>query len=286
MTAAADVNARADEASATCWACGAGGAAPLDAYRPLPFHRCASCGFVFQPQSRAADCAALYGRGYFRDYDLAETDTAADRRFEADVRVRLLRRRLLGGSVLEIGPAAGYFLDALRRNGFQPLGVEVSAEIAEAARRRFGVEMLVGAVEDVPLEPESFDAACAWHVVEHIPDPLRSLEAIRAALRPGSPLLVEVPNFGGMRSRREGPEWPSLEPRFHVGQYGPESLRALLERAGLAVELVETVPFAVYRRPLRAALSHAKHTVLTRAWPLGAHPWKRELLRAVARRTP
>jgi len=274
---------RRTAAEAVCWACGGPGAKPLEVYRPLELYGCPACGLAFQPAADADDVRRLYDLSYFDAYDLRESATDADRRFEADVRVRLVQRYRERGRLLELGAGAGYFLDAARRAGFEPFGIELSSDIAEAARRQFGVEVAVGGVDDLDIAPASFDLACAWHVVEHIPDPLESLRKTRAALRPGGELFVEVPNFGGVRSRRERRDWPSLHPRYHVGQYTPTALTALLERAGLEVVAVESVPFATYRRPLRAVLSHAKHAVVARGLPGGSDPWKHELLRAVAR---
>ena len=281
MTAPEQSRPRAAEVD--CWACGAPGAHRLETYRPLELYGCGACGFAFQPSADADDVKRLYDLSYFEAYDLRESGTDADRRFEADVRVRLVRRHRERGRLLELGAGAGYFLDAAGRAGFDAVGIELSREIAEAARRQFGVEVVTGSVGELDLEPASFDLACAWHVVEHIPDPLESLQRTRAALRPGGELFVEVPNFGSVRSRRDGRDWPSLHPRYHVGQYTPTALRALLERAGLQVVAVESVSFAAYRRPLRAILSHAKHAAFARTLPGRSDPWTHELLRAVAR---
>jgi 2-polyprenyl-3-methyl-5-hydroxy-6-metoxy-1,4-benzoquinol methylase len=238
---------------------------------------------ALQPGRDAAELRDLYDEEYFDEFDLTGRDTKADRGFEAAVRVRLIRCYRDSGRLLEIGAAAGHFLNAARAAGFDPLGIEPSEAIAEAARKRFGVEIITGGVEEVELEPGSFDVACAWHVLEHIADPLPTLVRVLPALRPGAHLFVEVPNFGSVRARRERAAWPSLHLRHHVGQYTPSAIAALLARAGLVDVSTVTVPFAVYKRSLRAILSYGKHASILRGWPVGPHPWKHELLRAVAR---
>ncbi len=199
------------------------------------------------------------------------------------MRVRLLRRHVRAGRLLEVGAAAGYFLAAARDAGFEPFGIELSAEIADAARRRFGVDVEAGSIADVDLDSNSFDVACAWHVLEHLVDPVVVLERIADALRPGGFAFFEVPNFGGIRARREGATWPLLQPEHHVAQYTPDALAAALERAGFALVTLESVPFSAYRRPLRAVLSRAKQGLVLRTAPIGNDPSKYDLLRAVAR---
>lgn len=281
MTAAEDPATRA--AWHVCWACGAQGSRPLEHYRPVELYACPACGLGYQPTADATDVKALYDLSYFDTHDLRESGATANRHFEAEVRVRLVRRYRQEGRLLELGAGAGYFLSAARQVGFDPVGIELSREIADAARREFGVEIVVGRADELELGHASFDLACAWHVVEHIPNPLASLRKARAALRARGELFVEVPNFGSARSRRQGRDWPALQPRYHVGQYTPTALAALLERAGFELLEVKSVPFAAYRTPFRSVLSRAKDAVVARRRPGGSDPWKHELLRAVAR---
>lgn len=246
--------------------------------------RCQDCGFHFDPNVTATAVRGLYDDSYFRNYGgRGYTAAAATRRHEAAVRARLLQRYVSGGRLLEIGCASGFFLEAARRAGFDVLGIEPSETPAQQARAQFGVEVITGFIEDVDLPVETFDVACAWHVLEHIPDPLPTLERIRGALRPGGHLLLEVPNIASDRALRERSHWHNLDPRNHVGHFEPRALRALLERAGFEQVGTDTVAVAIYRRWPRSLISDAKQLVASRAWPFGSHSWKRELLRAVAR---
>jgi 2-polyprenyl-3-methyl-5-hydroxy-6-metoxy-1,4-benzoquinol methylase len=272
---------RAGHATHACWACGAP-AVPLDGYGGA-LHRCTECDLAFQPGRSRAEVGRLYDAAYLSRQGLG-AEAAGDRVFDAAVRLRLVQRYARSGRLLEVGTGGGYFLAAAADAGFDAVGLEPAAEAARDVSERVGVPVAASALEDAELEPASFDVACAWHVVEHLVEPLPALAKLRAALRPGGHVLVELPNFAGVRARRDRERWPPLDLEHHVGQYGPRSLRALLERAGLADVDVTTVPFATYRRPARALLSHAKHAVLLRGWPAGPHPWKHDLLRAVARR--
>lgn len=272
---------REAEPTASCWACGAR-AGPDEALPPL--YRCRSCGLGFQPQRTAADVRARHDDAYFSGYggrgDYLDPD---QREHEAQIRVRLVRRHVGGGRLLELGSAAGHFLAASRRAGFETLGIEPATEMAAIARERFGAQILEVALEEADLPPGRFDVACAWHVLEHVPQPLESLQRILRSLRPGGSLLLEVPNADSVRSRRDGPLWGHLDLAHHVAQYTPRSLRALLERAGFQDVELTTVPGAVYRRWPRALASYVKQSVVLRGWPAGEHPAKHELLRGVAR---
>jgi hypothetical protein len=111
---------------------------------------------------------------------------------------------------------------------------------------------------------------------------------VRAALRPGGLLLLELPNIASLRATREGESWYGMEPAHHVAHYSPAALDALLRAAGLQPELVESahpgtllVPAKAYAP--RGLVFAARETLAARAWIGAPHPWKFDLLRAIAR---
>jgi len=271
-----------------CWACGAA-AAPDPAWLPIELHRCPSCGLLFAPDRTAEDLQRLYDAGYFAEYPGGEgyEEDPAQRRYEADRRIEWIRGYRTGGRLLEIGAAAGHFVEAAAEAGFEPTGVEPAEDLARRATERLGLPVLAGFIEEVDLPEGSFDVACAWHVVEHLSDPRPALERVARFLRPGGHFFVEVPNIASVYAQRRGKGWANLDIRHHVGHYTPMALQALLERSGFTVVATETFPMRGYLRPGRAlkpreVAAAAKEAALVRAHPLRAHPWRHEMLRAVA----
>jgi 2-polyprenyl-3-methyl-5-hydroxy-6-metoxy-1,4-benzoquinol methylase len=272
-----------------CWACGVP-AVPDPSWLPIELHRCPACGLLFAPERTAEDLQRLYDTGYFEEYPGGESyeEDPAQRRYEADRRIELVRRYRTRGRLLEIGAAAGHFVEAAAEAGFEPTGVEPAEDLARRASERLGLPVLAGFIEEVDLPDGSFDVACAWHVVEHLSDPRPALERVRAMLRGGGHLFVEVPNIASVYARRRGKGWANLDLRHHVGHYTPAALRALLERAGFSAVETETFPMRGYLRPGRAlrpreAAAAVKEAALLRAHPRRAHPWRHEMLRALAR---
>jgi SAM-dependent methyltransferase len=261
---------------------------PEDRFGAAPLLRCQACGFSFldgevDPQ--------LYGDAYFETYSGGDY-LAHEQRRRHESRVRL---DLLAGvtpapaRLLEVGAAAGFFLDEARRRGYGGVGIEPNATMSIHARNVLGLDVRTGTLEEIELEAGSFDAACVFHVLEHLRHPLDTVELIRESVRPGGHVLVEVPNSESASARRLGTSWPPLDLPHHVGQHGPRSLRTLLERAGLEVLLIDTVPFAIYGATSRIAVLALGVAEAARAralLPAGPHPTGHQLLRGVARRTP
>ena len=72
------------------------------------------------------------------------------------------------------------------------VGIDVSAEQLE--RNATLSERILGDIQTVRLDPESFDLVVCWDVLEHLRYPRRALENLRQALRPGGLLIIGGPN--------------------------------------------------------------------------------------------
>jgi SAM-dependent methyltransferase len=252
----------------------------------VPLERCTRCGFTFLVGDVDPD---LYADGYFEayrggDYRAAEPQRRRESRRRLDLLARVTSQP---GLVLEVGAAAGYFLDEARSRGYEGFGIEPNDAMAAHAREVLELDVRTGVLGAVPLAPASFDVACAFHVVEHLGAPRAALRSVRDALRPGGHLFIEVPNAESAAARRRAGAWAALDLPYHVGHYGPRSLRALLERTGFEVLLIDTVPFALYGARTRADLLLRGLAEAARAravLPAGPHAHGHQLLRAVARR--
>jgi SAM-dependent methyltransferase len=280
-------SSRPDRTIATTLSCPICGAetAPDTVFSPSPLMRCSGCGFAFLPAGAEEE---LYDEGYFADYDGEEYRAAEPaRRFESRRRLDLLAEHLPPPArLLEVGAAAGFFLDEARGRGYEVTGVELNEEMAVHAREQLGLEVTTGRLEDAELGEAGFDAVCAFHVIEHVSEPVEAVSALCSALRPGGVMLIEVPNAASEVARRQGQSWHALKLPHHVGQHGPGSMRALLARAGLEVVAIDSVPFAHYvsPAPLRAAVAVREVSRARAPLPPWRHPSGHQLLRAVARR--
>ena len=271
-----------------CWACGE--PTPHTGEFDFGFEKCPNCGLVFKPAA-AEGVADLYeGEEYFEGYFSEGYLTDAEQRFhEAEVRLDWMLTYVEPGRMFEIGAAAGVFLEAARRRGFEVSGVEPSPGMAKTARDEFGVDVTTGIIEDVDLPPASFDTITGWHVFEHVPQPQPALEQVRELLVPGGLLFAEVPNFASTMGQREREQWFHFQPEVHVAQFGAQSMRTLLERSGFEVVDVMSVSPLAYLRFGRAIDPRSIVARLKEA--AAVPPWQRErrhsdleLLRVVARR--
>jgi len=72
------------------------------------------------------------------------------------------------------------------------------------------------------------------HVIEHLPDPLRVVSALRAKLLPGGLLEGQTPAAGSLEHRVFGTRWSGYHAPRHTVVFSPGGLATLLKRAGLS----------------------------------------------------
>ena len=128
--------------------------------------------------------------------------TLADYEPEFKKTIALLRRVKEfgpGSDVLEIGSGSGWFTIHARKNGYRSVGVEVSWELVEFARKR-AAEAGIDApfhearAEKLPLGDGSFDVAYANSVMEHVKGWREAVAEAYRVLRPGGLLFIGTTN--------------------------------------------------------------------------------------------
>lgn len=94
----------------------------------------------------------------------------------------------------DLGCGTGQLLPMLAAHAARVIGVDGSDEMLAAARVRAAglqnVEVRVGALEALPLEAASLDAATMMLVLHHLPAPAAALNEAARVLKPGGRLLI------------------------------------------------------------------------------------------------
>ncbi len=252
-------NPRASSAPHMCSLCESVQTQPYLTVDGYNIARCSRCRFMFvAPMPAPTELEHLYAQaGYYEDSDLGYADYLGDRaRHEqlAERRLRRIERLLPGtGSVLDVGCAAGFFLNTARSRGWRTVGVEISPEMRAYAEGLLG-HAVVPTLDELEIAPDSLDAVTLWEYIEHVPDPLDEVRRVAALLRPGGILALSTPNTGYWTASYQPERWREFKPPAHLGFFTRETLHRLLDSSGLAVIAVDGVvarapaqPYALQR---------------------------------------
>lgn len=132
---------------------------------------------------------------------------------------------------IELGCATGSFLTKLADAGWQAEGVELVGTAAAVAQQA-GFSVHVGTLQSAKLASDTYEAALAWMVIEHVPDPKSVFCEFYRILKHKGQLAFSVPNVSCWEPFVFGRSWYVWEVPRHIQYFGPRSLRRLLRESG------------------------------------------------------
>ena len=158
---------------------------------------------------------------------------------------RIIRRYLVDGSVLELGPAEGLMTEKLVTTGRRITCVDGSETFCNGLREKFtDITVIHSLFED--FAPESrFDNIILSHVLEHVEDPAAILKLVRNWLAPGGMIFGAVPNARSLHRQAavimglldaENALNDTDRHNGHRRVFDPENFRQCFLKAGLRID--------------------------------------------------
>ena len=156
-------------------------------------------------------------------------------------KIEIVQRFISNGRLLEIGPSYGSFTYLAKKAGFQVEAIEMNTRCCQFLNEVVGVNAINSDDPISTLEQmEPYDVIALWHVIEHLPDPLPTIDAIYRSLRPGGIVILATPNPSSFQFKIMGRYWPHVDAPRHVMLIPIKLLAKKLELLGMKAELITT----------------------------------------------
>ena len=222
---------------------------------------CDNCHLRYlYPQPSLAETEELYSEHYFESEDAlgrgytGYTAQADNLRATFRDRLRYLPAPPGGRKLLDVGAAAGFFVEQARLAGWDAEGIEPSKWAAAYARDMVGVPVREGILDATSHPANTFDIVTFWEVIEHLPDPRGFLQQVARVAKPGGLVYLSTPDSSSTVARMLGRNWLGWRKvPEHLFFFDRKRLMQLLEQTGLEVvdaryvTLTVTWPYALER---------------------------------------
>lgn len=266
------------EAGDTCHLCGSRTRVVIREEKGHQIVECRECGLRYLfPQPSLRETEELYSEHYFQSTDAlgrgyeGYTEQADNLRATFRDRLRHLPAPTAGRRLLDIGAAAGFFVEQARQAGWDAEGIEPSKWAVAYARDRVGVPVREGVLDEATFAANSFDVITFWEVIEHLPDPRGFLTQVARVAKPGALIFLSTPDSGSAVARVLGRNWLGWRKiPEHLFFFDKRALTRLLDQTGFDVldsryvTLTVTWPYALERLGASLGLGRAAFAAVAR----------------------
>lgn len=149
-----------------------------------------------------------------------------------------------GGSILDVGCGWGLALLYFKSKGLDCYGFDPAKEAVEYGCKK-GLTIKHAGLDGMDVfKSKKFNLVTMFNVLEHLADPIKSINQIKEILLPNGILMIDVPNeFNDFQTA--GRDVHSLDnwwvaPPNHLNYFSKDSLVNLVESLGFSVEISES----------------------------------------------
>lgn len=201
------------------------------------YYICGKCGITFNDnfKSRAYDnnyfleeYQAQYGKTYIQDFE--NITSISLKRLE--IILKHVTKEPQSLALLEIGSAAGFFLQCAKGKGIKNLiGIEISNFAASYCRDKFNIPVIQSSFEDIPIH-QPYDIIATWFFIEHCANPGRVMHKIYDSLADGGVFAFSGPSIFGPLYAFNRKSWLKTHPPDHRIDFSPRAVKKILTSLG------------------------------------------------------
>ena len=196
----------------------------------LPMRQCVNCGLIWRENF---DLDLGYYQKEAIDFN---SDKIQSRILNSEQRVDTFKKFANLNNLLDVGTSEGIFLKVLVDQGYKNvMGLEPSVENVDFVKNN-NLRVIRGDINDISgvVALNNINTVTMFHVIEHLPDPLKSLRLIFASLKKGDKLIIETPNIEAYSFKKL-----NYKTRFiyneHFFYFNKRTLDEILIKAGFSI---------------------------------------------------
>lgn len=213
---------------------------------------CKGCGFKFTNPRPDDD---QIGRYYKSENYVSHSNTTKGlinklyhlvRSHTLKKKLQLISSYVSRGTIIDYGCGTGMFLKTCKEAGWTTFGFEPDSDARKIASE--GGLDVVDSKQSLrsKLGSSKADVISLWHVMEHVTDVDETLAFFRETLSDKGTLIIAVPNHTSYDGSYYKEFWAGYDVPRHLYHFSPESIEALLKKAGFGLADTKPMKFDSY----------------------------------------
>jgi 2-polyprenyl-3-methyl-5-hydroxy-6-metoxy-1,4-benzoquinol methylase len=205
--------------------------------------KCKVCNLIYiSPRPTAAEISDLYGHDNAHLSAQDHIKGQFSKRLHAKHNLRLIKKYIKKGTLLEIGSGAGFFLDQAKKMGFEPHGIELNPIQKNFIEKNLKIPCEAEILSEKSFNEKKFDVIYHCDVVSHFYEPIAEFKIMNKKLNENGLLVFETGNLGDIK-KKYFKHIKKLQYPDHLFFFSEKNLKDLLEKTGF--ELVKIYSYSI-----------------------------------------
>lgn len=150
-------------------------------------------------------------------------------------KIKFIKKFAKGKNWLDIGAADGASVVVCKREGFVPVGTELSQNSRKFAKKYRKVDLSSKTLEEFVVATKKWDVISFFGVLEHMPEPMNALKMCHSILKKNGIIAINVPNYNSIstyvQKLIQNPN-RHLIPHSHIMLFTLQSLEYAFKNSG------------------------------------------------------
>lgn len=204
--------------------------------------KCSECGLGSTKVNSKFNSKNIYDKSYFNGgqndgySNYMDSEEILKIEFNAIKKNILKFKPKLGGELLEIGCAYGFFLETVN-SLFNISGIEMCDDAVNVCKEK-GLNVFNADEKNFFTTFGIFDIVVMLDVIEHLIDPSETFQLISEHTKKDSLLVISTGDFGSFCSLLFGKYWRLMTPPQHLWFFNQKSIIKILKKYGFKVESI------------------------------------------------
>lgn len=189
------------------------------------YYQCQNCDFLFtNPMPTQTELNSYYNSLY-------HVEKVQKEKVRAKAKLVLQRLKKIKGKnleVLEIGCSYGYFLKEAEKQKHKCSGIELSKITAKFAKENLKTNNIYNVNFETWKTKNKYDVVVLLDVIEHLPDPNKSISKIKKLLKKDGVIVFTTPNTNSLEYKLYGKRWEWVSPPAHISLFNQKTVRKIM----------------------------------------------------------